>query len=321
MMKVVLFGATGYLGSHAAEQLIQAGYKVTCPVRASSDQRFLQKINAHIVAIDFSDEDSWAQLIDQKTTVINCIADTRSHASYEQRKSVEIDLTRQLFKLTQKQKAKRFIQLSTVMVYGFDRPACAIDESHPCLPRYIYNQIAVDREVILNRLYQANSTDLIILRPSNTVGKRDTSFLPNFLNAHKWGFFPIVAGGDWAFSCIDARDVGRALVHLLSVNVSRSETFLVKGFDTNWLDFKQDLDTYLRKSSTLLNLPKALMMGFAGILERIFPYGKTPPMTRFDMEVLSTVTLFDDSKIRATGFLPKYKVLDSFEDAIEKGGI
>lgn len=61
-----------------------------------------------------------------------------------------------------------------------------------------------------------------------------------------------------------------------------------------------------------------MMMAFSGLFERIVPFGKTPPMTQFDMEVLSTNTLFDDRKIRATGFTPQYSVNDSFEDAIEK---
>ena len=315
-MKVVVLGASGYLGSHAAQQLILAGIDVQCWVREGSDVSFLQSIAARLVSVDFNDLQKVEHFIDAQTVVINCIADTRSHASYEQRKIVEIDLTCRLFALAQRMKARRFIQLSTVMVYGFDRPATAIDETFPPAPRFIYNCIARDREQALQNLYRADGTELLILRPSNALGKRDTAFLPSFLQTHYLRVFPVVGGGGWQFSCIDARDVGRAMVHLLSVAISKPEIYLVKGFDLDWLGFKEELDSHMGKPSYVINLPKAMLLGMARLMEWVFPYGKNPLLTRFDVHVLSTDTLFDDTKIRATGFEAKYMLHDSLVDAL-----
>ena len=61
---------------------------------------------------------------------------------------------------------------------------------------------------------------------------------------------------------------------------------------------------------------KWLMSKVAGLFEWVVPYGKKPPMTRFDLEVLSTDTLFDDSKIRATGFEPQFDLMQGLEDVI-----
>lgn len=317
-MKVIVFGATGYLGSHVAEQLLLAGHNPLCVVRKNAKQNFLHSMNAKLHIADFNHLDAIAALIDAETIVINCIADTRSHASYAQRKKTDIDLSRDLFLLAQQQQAKRFIQLSTVMVYGFARPATAINENHAKSPQHIYNQIAADREQALLDAYQEGNTQLIILRPSNSMGKRDTAFLPNFINARKYGVFPVVDGGQWCFSCIDARDIGSAMVHLLGVAVDQPEVFLVKGFDTDWLSFKAELDNYLGKKTRTLNMPKSLLSKLAGFFEWLVPYGKNPPITRFDLDVLSTHTLFDDKKIRLTGFEPKYQLTDSLKDALER---
>lgn len=315
-MNIILFGGTGFLGSHVAEQLSLAGHDITCIVRSSSDTHFLKQLGIPLLTLDFSDTQQITRAIKPNSYVINCIADTRSHASYQQRSRVEIDLVSRLFAAAQQQHAKRFLQLSTVMVYGFNRPTTPINESHPTSPTYIYNKIADDRERTLMSLHPHGNTELVLLRPSNALGKRDRDFLPNFVRSHKSGVFPVVNGGDYAFSCIDARDVGRAMAHLLTVDITKPEVFLVKGFDTGWLALKQALDNMLGKSSRLFSMPKTFSKIIARLMEAAYPYGTHPPLTRFNLAVLSTDTLFDDKKIRDTGFTPRYSLPETLTDAL-----
>jgi len=314
-MKIIIFGATGFLGSHVAEQAALAGHDVNCIVRQGSNVSFLESLGVTITPVNFSDDEQILNVLSEGAVVHNCIADTRPHASYAERKKIDIDMADKLFTLSQKAGVKRFIQLSTIMAYGFDRPSTAIDETYTPKPKYIYSQVACDREKHLLDLYQENSTELVLVRPSNVIGKRDISFLPNFVKSNRQGLFPVVGGGQWSFSCMDARDVGRAMLHLMTVSASKPEIFLVKGFDIEWLSFKKELDTFLGRKTKVMNLPKGLVMVIGRIMEMVYPYGSEPPMTRFQMEVLSYNGLFDDSKIKATGFETQYSLLDSFQDA------
>lgn len=324
-MNIVLFGATGYIGSHVAEQLIKAGQDFTCIVRKGANLSFLQTLfdgtgkGIKALEINFHHLSDLDPLVDDQTVLINCIADTRSHASYKQRKPVEIDLTKALYEYALSRNAKRFIQLSTVMAYGFKRPDTEIDEQFPLAPRYIYSKVAAARETALRDSYRYHSsshkTELVILRPSNALGRRDTAFLPNFLMLSKFGLFPVVNGGHARFSCIDARDIGRAMLHLCHVEVDKPEIFLVKGFDMTWLELKLELDKLLGKNTRIMNLPKGLMLPMAKMMESLIPYGHKIPMTQFELEVLSATALFDDSKIRETGFQTQYSLVDALEDA------
>lgn len=317
-MKTFVFGATGYLGSHTAEQLTRAGHDVVCIVRNSSDCRFLETLPVTIMRQNFDDVVALANAIEPGSTVFNCVAETRMHLSDDQRRLVEIDLTSRLFSAAQTAGAKRFVQLSTVMIYGFERPETAVDESWPVNPKYGYSRIAREREQALLDLQAGSDIELIILRPSNTLGKRDTSALPAIMAGHEKGNFAVIGGGAWNISCMDASDVGRAMVHLLDVPVSQPEIYLVKGFDTTWLDIKLALDTLYGKETRLMNIPKGVAMAMAWVMEKIHPYGKNPPLTRFSVEVLSTHTLFDDRKIRATGFVPQHDLMATLRDALDK---
>lgn len=315
-MKTIVFGATGYLGSHVAEQLALAGHHVVCVVRSGSNTGFLQTLPVTIVRADFNQVAALAEPIEQDAVVLNCIADTRMHISDDERRKVECELTSRVFAAAQQAAARRFIQLSTVMAYGFERPRHAIDETFPVKPNYGYSRIAREREQTLLAQYQNGGTELVILRPSNTLGKRDSSALPALLASHEKGMFAVIGGGAWQFSCMDSRDTGRAMVHLLDVPVSKPEIFLAKGYDISWLDVKGGLDALLQRETKVMNIPKPLAMLLGRVMEAVYPYGKNPMLTRFNVEVLSTHTLFDDAKIRATGFQPRYDLAATLRDAL-----
>jgi nucleoside-diphosphate-sugar epimerase len=317
-MKTTVFGATGYLGSHTAEQLTLAGHEVVCVVRQGSDCRFLETLPVTIVRANFDDPGQLAQAIAPGGAVLNCVAETRMHLADAERRRVEIDLTSRLFNAARAAGAKRFVQLSTVMIYGFDRPVTAIDENYPIKPRYSYSRIAAERERALLDLAPGSGVELLILRPSNTLGKRDSSALPAIMAGYEKGSFAVIGGGQWRYSCMDGRDTGRAMAHLLEVPVARPEIFLVKGYDICWLDLKTALDQLFGRQTRVMNLPKGLAMALGWLMEKVTPYGKNPPLTRFSVEVLSTHTLFDDRKIRATGFEPRYDLMATLRDALDK---
>lgn len=311
-MNVTLFGATGYLGSHTAEQLVKAGHTVTCLVRDNSNTKLLNSLAVKIVTIDFSNDEAIMEYL-KDTVVFNCIADTRKHVSIDERRRVEVELTTRIFRLAQQARVARFVQLSTVMAYGFERPSIDIDESVHIVPKYIYNLVAKEREDSLLDQAQKGQTELVILRPSNAIGPRDTSCLPNFEKSHRAGYFPVVGRVAWEFSCIDARDLGRAMTHLLTVQIDNTEIFLVKGYDISWLMLKAGLDGLTDKGSRLIRLPKKIMLTFGWLMEGLYPFGSTPPITRFDVDAISHHGLYDDGKIRATGFKPIYRLDDSLE--------
>ena len=319
-MKTIVFGASGYLGSHVAEQLCLAGHEVTCIVRINSNTTFLESLPVAIVRSDFCNTADFAKLIDTDTVVLNCLAETRMHLSDDERRVVECQLTSSLFSVAAKVGAKRFVQLSTVMAYGFERPEYAIDEAYPVKPKYSYSRIACEREQSLIDLHQSGGTELLILRPSNTFGKRDSSALPIFLASHEKGIFSAIGGGNWKFSCMDARDTGRAMVHLvdLAIKLEKPELFLVKGYDTTWLELKSALDEILERRTKLFSFPKPLAKLIGSFMELASPLGGNPPLTRFNVDLLSTHTLFNDEKIRATGFRAKYDLMETLQNALGK---
>lgn len=319
-MKIIIFGATGFLGSHVAEQAQLAGHRPICPIREGSDSAFLQRLGLPTPVLNIGDSDHLLSLLADADVVYNCIADTRAHASFASRAEIDVEIPKALYDLSAKAGVPRFIQLSTIMAYGFDRPSTAINEQHQLKPKYIYSKVAQAREQVLFDSYQAlidageRAPALQILRPSNVVGSRDKDFLPNFFNSSRQGIFPTIGGGQWRFSCIDARDVGRAMLHLAELTVSEPEIYLVKGYDIDWLSFKGELEAFAGKATKQMNMPKPVIMAIGRLCEMVVPYGRSPIITRFQAEVMSYHGVFDDSKIRNSGFAHQYTLQESLAD-------
>ena len=83
----------------------------------------------------------------------------------------------------------------------------------------------------------------------------------------------------------------------------------------SWLELKLELDKIMGKNTKIMNLPKGLMLPMAKMMESLFPYGTNIPMTQFELEVLSCTSLFDDSKIRKTGFESHFTLAQALQDA------
>ncbi len=304
-MKIVVFGGTGYIGSHVVEQLILAGEVPVCPVRGSSDTQFLKSIKADIQICDFS-KGSLSEIMQSAEVVINCLARPELHLSLEEHRKVDVELTSRVLQQSIKAGVKRFIQLSTVQVYGFHRPSEPIDEDYPVSGDYHFNQVAIEREQALKVIAENSGIELVMLRASNTIGARDPNFL-QIVEAHKKGFFPIFKRGV-RFSCVDTRDVGRAMVWLTKQEQLQHDCYLLKGFDVGWLQIKEKLDRIMGKRSRVIFLPEKIMMILGFVFEKLFPYGSNPPLIRFSVKVMSTNTLFDSSRIENEGFSTCYEV-------------
>lgn len=312
----IVFGASGFIGSHVAEQLIAAGHSVSAPVRASSASgAFLAAIGAAQQPLDFASDAALERSIAGHEIVYCCLANPRHHQPLAALRAVEIDLTGRVIRAAGRAGARRIVLLSTVMVYGFDRPPHPIDEDWPPLPGHRFTRVALEREHAARTAAVDAGIELTILRPANALGRRDRQMTKLFATFRR-GLFPLFGREEWRFSAIDARDIGRAMLFLGELPQAGGQTYLVKGYDTSWLELKASLEKLTGRRAIALRLPSAFAQALGSLIERVAPYAWEPALTRFSVDVMSTHTLFDTAKIEAAGFASAYGLEDSLQDAL-----
>lgn len=312
-MHATVLGASGFFGTHLVEQLKQDGHSVRAVVRPSSDRSFLDSLGAVVKPIDYSDS-SLVDAMQDTDVVYNCTADTRMHLDEQARRTVEVALTRRLVRAAARARVRRFVQLSTIQVYG-PLPNAAVDEDSPCEPVHDYQRAAVTREEVVRDEADTAALPWVLVRPVTTTGARDTSLMANLYPSHRSGVFPIVGRGTQTLSMVDARDVARAMVLLGEAPEAERRVFLVRGFDTSWPELKEALDRVTGRRSRTLRLPTGMMSLAARTLTALTPKGTEPKLHPLAVDTMSRASHFNDARVRALGYMPRF----TLDDAVSAG--
>jgi dihydroflavonol-4-reductase len=312
-MRATVLGASGFFGSHLVDQLKQAGHSVCAVVRPSSDRSFVDSLGVTVLPIDYS-ESSLIDAMRDAEVVYNCTADTRMHLDEATRRAVEIDLTRRIVQAAGRARSGRFVQLSTIQVYG-PLPNAAVNEDFPCKPAHDYQHAAIAREEIVRSEADEAKLPWVLVRPVTTTGARDTSLMANLYPVHRTGVFPLIGKGTQMLSMADARDVARAMVLLGESPAAERRVFLVSGFDTTWHELKEALDRATGKRTRTVHLPAGIMKLAARTITALTPRGTEPKLHPLAVDTTSRASHFGDQRIRALGYAPRF----ALDDAVSAG--
>lgn len=308
-MKAIVFGSTGFIGSHVVEQLLLAGHEVTAVARHTSNTLWLEQMGVHVTRLQLMDPAEVANVIKGHDVVYNCTADAKLHTTIRAEAPVEIQLTRLLAETAAAQGVARFIQLSTIVVYDFHSNE-PIDEQYDTQPIYPIQQLGLTREQIVREIGDRTGMTSIILRPASAIGIRDkTSFFARMFKTHQSDQYPIVESGAAKVSLVDTRDIGRAMAWLGTYDQPAQDNgiYVLKGFDTSWKQLKKAIDDAVGKSAAELHIPATLTE------KQLKSYHMSP----FARDTLTTNRIWNDNKIRMLGFHTQYTLQEAVTDAVE----
>ncbi|HYG49598.1 MAG TPA: NAD-dependent epimerase/dehydratase family protein, partial [Flavobacteriales bacterium] len=163
-MKVVLTGATGFVGRHLIGLLLDEGVHV----RVISRKQAVMIEGCEMVYGDISDKKSIEKAFAGIDVLIHLAAELKNEISFE---TTNITGVRNLCELVNQYGIKRVVHLSSVGVLGmqFSNKGVLVNEEFPCRPKNGYEKSKLESEKIwLNGLDK--SVSLCILRPTNVFG-------------------------------------------------------------------------------------------------------------------------------------------------------
>jgi nucleoside-diphosphate-sugar epimerase len=199
-MKVLVTGATGYLGSHLISRLVRQGDEVRALVRNTSKTNQLLQYGVDIVYGDLKDSETLQRAIEGMDIVYHAGAATSG--SWQEYEESTIKGTERLLELSMQAGVKRFVHISSVVVYQVYGLAenTLVDENYPLekAPENVgpYTYSKVEAEKLVLRFHQ-KGLPAVIVRPGLIYGCRDI-ILPSigyFLR--DWLFVMIGKGDNW----------------------------------------------------------------------------------------------------------------------------
>lgn len=180
--KVLVTGADGFIGSHLTEALLAAGYAVRALSYYNSFNYWgwlegIHNDDLEVVSGDVRDPDFCRHITRGCTKVFHLaalIAIPYSYVAPDSYVDTNIKGTLNMLQAARDCGVERIIVTSTSEVYGTARYV-PIDESHPRQPQSPYSATKIGADAIAMSFYNAFDTPVVIARPFNTYGPRQSA--------------------------------------------------------------------------------------------------------------------------------------------------
>jgi 2-alkyl-3-oxoalkanoate reductase len=206
-------GATGLLGSHVAEHLIERGEKVRALVRPSSDVRFLQQLGVELAMGDLADPASLRRALEGAGIVYHCAARVGDWASWRSFQVEVIDATRTLLDACTAARVGRLLHVSSVAVYGHPRErADNFTEDEPLGQHLRFREFYIQSKIAAEELVRRSAVPWTIIRPTVIYGERDRNLLPRVIGALQSGWMGLVGTCEQKVNIRYAGDVAEAAI-------------------------------------------------------------------------------------------------------------
>jgi nucleoside-diphosphate-sugar epimerase len=224
-LKVLVTGATGFIGSHLVEALVQRGEEVRCLIRNPNDLKWLMGLPIEVFPGDCNDRTSLQGAVKGVDQVFHLAGVTKA---VEEKTYFEVNAfgTENLVHACLKNNPhlQKFIYLSSQAAAGPCQNADKKKEADRCEPVSAYGQSKRMGEELA--LVHAHELPLLILRPSAVYGPRDRDFYASFKLLSK-RIKPCLWGHEQHISICYVQDIVQAILLASEIKESGGEIFFL----------------------------------------------------------------------------------------------
>jgi nucleoside-diphosphate-sugar epimerase len=163
-MNVLVFGATGFLGSVLVRKLVRNGFFVSVLTRDKERAKALlgQDVTVHVGDM----VDGIYPKLSDYDVVINCAGEIKNEALMRR---LHVDAISDALRLLTAENKTQWIQISSVGVYG-PQNVGVVREGHPFNPIGEYEVTKAEGEILVHKICRANGVPYTIILPSNVFG-------------------------------------------------------------------------------------------------------------------------------------------------------
>jgi len=271
-MTTLVTGATGFVGSHVARQLVAGGHRVRVLVRPSSNLRALEGLGVERVEGDLADLVSLDRAMRGVRRVFHAAADYRLWTrNPNEIYATNVEGTRRLFDVAARAGVERIVYTSTVATIAVPTQGGALpnEETHATLDQMIghYKRSKFLAELEAMKAAAAG-VPVVIVNPTAPVGAGDWKPTPtgriilDFLN----GKMPAYV--DTGLNVVGVEDV--AAGHLLAAEHGRiGERYILGGRNLTLKQILDALAVITGRPAPQVRLPHAVAL-VAGYADEFF---------------------------------------------------
>lgn len=310
MKKILVTGATGFLGKYMVDELKSHDYYVFALGRNEAIGKKLECGNVKFIKCDLNDKDNICNTISNVDAVIHAAALSTVWGKWEDFYNANVIGTKNVVDACLKQKNQKLVYVSSPSVYAEARDRYNILEDdfneNNELNYYIKSKILSEK--IVNEAIK-NGLNAAIVRPRGLFGVGDTSLIPRILRVNSKIGVPLVNNGENIVDITCVENVAYALRLCLESENTKGKTYNISNGEP--IEFKQILEQLMQEigmKPKYLKLSKKGIYMLSNSLEKIyktFNLKGEPPLTNYTAITLAySQTLNIDKAKKDFGYKP-----------------
>jgi len=318
--KVLVTGATGFIGSAVAKVLCEAGFAVRTIARSRSPRHHIAGLDLEIYEGDLLDRRAVRSAMAEAQYVFHLAADYRLWArNPSEILENNIVTTRNVMEEALRGRAERVVYTSSVATLAPDPHGGVSDETKPLAEQEaigVYKRSKIAAERLVERLVANEGLPAIIVNPSTPVGPRDVRPTPTGRTIVEAANGRIPAFVDTGLNLVHVDDVARGQLAALQQG-KIGERYILGGENVPFAQMITDVSRLAGRCPPRLRLPRALTLPIAYAAESLaLITGKEPLATVDGVRMAKHCMYYSSRKAeRELGFKAR-PYIEGLEDAI-----
>lgn len=304
-MRILVTGATGFVGSHVVRKLLEAGHSIRVLRRASSSTKMLEGLTVETTVGDVTDRPSVLEAVDGCEAVFH-VAGLVSfwRGERERQTAINVGGTRNIVDACLDRKVRRLVHTSSIAAVGYAAEGRLSDETveynwWPYRIHYNNTKHLAEEEV---KVGLRRGLDAVIVNPAIVFGPGDLNLNAGAMifQAARGRLVIYPTGG----GCVcDVEDVARG--HVLALEKGRTgERYILGGDNYTWKELFTLIAEVLGVPPPRRRLPTPALHLFAALAElNGLLTKKEPPITRESARITPVPGYYSSEKaVRELGY-------------------
>ncbi|MCF8244306.1 MAG: NAD(P)-dependent oxidoreductase [Saprospiraceae bacterium] len=322
MKKILITGASGFVGSHLVEEALGRDLDVYAGIRRSSSKEYLQDERINFVEMNFGDKGQMSNLMRRKEfdyVIHNAGVVAAPKLSDYMR--VNFDYTKNFVEAIEAsgEQLEKFTYISSAASYGPVPTKDLTDflkEDDPRRPINTYGEAKLASEQFLASLPEF---PYVIMRPTGVYGPREKEILTYFklINRHVEGY---IGFRRQHLAFVYVKDLARVVLDATTASeVSRKSYFISDGRYYSQQDIGRTARQILGKKTLRFNIPVTLIRSIAWMMEQAGKAtGNYPPLNLEKVRILESLNWKCDIEPlkEDLNFQPQYDLEDGLIETL-----
>lgn len=194
-MKILVTGASGFIGGRFARFALEQGFSVRVNGRRADGVEHLVRRGAEFIQGDLIDPELVRELCHDVEAVVHCAGAVGVWGRKQDFLQGNVQVTENVVEGCLKQRVRRLVHLSSPSIYFDGRSHLNIKEEQ--VPKRFSNHYAATKYLAEQKVFGAEEfgLEVIALRPRFVTGAGDTSIFPRLLNMQRKKRLSIIGNG------------------------------------------------------------------------------------------------------------------------------